>query len=196
MEITSVKIRKFFPEGKKLRAIVSVTFDGILAVHEIKVIDNQGQLFIAMPSKRSGGGHFSDIIHPVNQETRNKIEAHILAAYNARAALDDPNDSISWLNPENDEEEPSSNFLPPANVRETFLRDLFISTITDEISGFHTTGESFNITHTIQSKVVQALLEIRSHLDDQSLDDFMCIEEIVQVFERLGIDGGFRHDYG
>ena len=80
MTITDVRIRKIAAEGK-MKAIVSVTFDNEFVVHDIKVIEGQNGLFIAMPSRKTPDGEFKDIAHPINTETREKIQNAILAAY-------------------------------------------------------------------------------------------------------------------
>jgi len=80
MQITDVRVRKIANEGK-MKAIVSVTFDNEFVVHDIKVIDGQNGLFIAMPSRKTPDGEFKDIAHPINTETREKIQAAILDEY-------------------------------------------------------------------------------------------------------------------
>ena len=80
MTITDVRIRKIASEGK-MKAIVSVTFDNEFVVHDIKVIEGQNGLFIAMPSRKTPDGEFKDIAHPINTETREKIQSSILEAY-------------------------------------------------------------------------------------------------------------------
>ncbi len=80
MTITGIKVRKLIPEGK-LRGIVSVTFDNAFAVHDIKVIEGDNRLFVAMPSRRDDNGTFRDIVHPISTEARNQMEAEILQAY-------------------------------------------------------------------------------------------------------------------
>lgn len=80
MTITDVRIRKIAAEGK-MKAIVSVTFDNEFVVHDIKVIEGQNGLFIAMPSRKTPDGEFKDIAHPINTETREKIQKSILDAY-------------------------------------------------------------------------------------------------------------------
>ena len=80
MTITGIKVRKLIPEGK-LRGIVSVTFDNAFAVHDIKVIEGDNRLFVAMPSRRDDSGTFRDIVHPISTEARNQMEAEILQAY-------------------------------------------------------------------------------------------------------------------
>ena len=80
MMITDVRIRKIATEGK-MKAIVSVTFDNEFVVHDIKVIEGQNGLFIAMPSRKTPDGEFKDIAHPINTDTREKMQASILAAY-------------------------------------------------------------------------------------------------------------------
>ena len=80
MEITDVRIRKTSTDGK-MKAIVSVTFDNEFVVHDIKVIEGQNGLFIAMPSRKTPDGEFKDIAHPINTTTREKIQTSILNAY-------------------------------------------------------------------------------------------------------------------
>lgn len=82
MTITEVKIRRLCRE-ERLKAIASITIDGELAVHEIKVIQGQERLFAAMPSQRneSGDRAYRDIVHPISSEARKKIEQAVLAAY-------------------------------------------------------------------------------------------------------------------
>lgn len=80
MQITDVRIRKITSEGK-MKAIVSVTFDNEFVVHDIKVIEGQNGLFIAMPSRKTPDGEFKDIAHPINTATREKIQTSILAEY-------------------------------------------------------------------------------------------------------------------
>lgn len=80
MQITDVRVRKIANEGK-MKAIVSVTFDNEFVVHDIKVIDGQNGLFIAMPSRKTPDGEFKDIAHPINTETREKIQTAILEEY-------------------------------------------------------------------------------------------------------------------
>lgn len=80
MQITDVRIRKISTEGK-MKAIVSVTFDNEFVVHDIKVIEGQNGLFIAMPSRKTPTGEFKDIAHPINTETRQKIQKSILDEY-------------------------------------------------------------------------------------------------------------------
>lgn len=80
MEITEIKIRKLITDGK-LRGIISVTVDGVLAIHDIKVVQGEERLFVAMPSRRDDSGMFRDIVHPITSETRENIERQILSAY-------------------------------------------------------------------------------------------------------------------
>ncbi|MFL0252145.1 septation regulator SpoVG [Clostridium neuense] len=80
MQITDVRIRKITSEGK-MKAIVSVTFDNEFVVHDIKVIEGQNGLFIAMPSRKTPDGEFKDIAHPINTSTREKIQTSILEEY-------------------------------------------------------------------------------------------------------------------
>lgn len=80
MQITDVRIRKVAEEGK-MKAVVSVTFDDEFVVHDIRVIEGQNGLFVAMPSRRTSDGQFKDIAHPINSETRAKIQDAILRRY-------------------------------------------------------------------------------------------------------------------
>ena len=80
MQITDVRVRRLNGDGK-MKAIVSITFDDEFVVHDIKVIEGQNGLFIAMPSRRVGDGDFRDIAHPLISETRNKIKDAVLDAY-------------------------------------------------------------------------------------------------------------------
>ena len=80
MQITDVRIRKINVEGK-MRAVASVTFDNEFVVHDIKVIDGQNGLFVAMPSRKMGDGDFRDIAHPHASDVRNRIKDAIIEAY-------------------------------------------------------------------------------------------------------------------
>ena len=80
MTITDVRIRKIATEGK-MKAVVSVTFDNEFVVHDIKVIEGQNGLFIAMPSRKTPDGEFKDIAHPINTDTRVMIQKMVLDAY-------------------------------------------------------------------------------------------------------------------
>ena len=80
MRITDVRVRKVNDEGK-MKAVVSVTFDDEFVVHDIKIIEGQNGLFIAMPSRKMGEGDFRDIAHPLVSETRNKIKDAIFTEY-------------------------------------------------------------------------------------------------------------------
>lgn len=80
MQITDVRVRKIAKEGK-MKAVVSMTLDNEFVVHDIKVIDGDKGLFIAMPSRRAGDGEFRDIAHPINSETRDMIQKVILEKY-------------------------------------------------------------------------------------------------------------------
>ena len=82
MQITDVRIRKISKEGK-MKAIVSITLDGEFVVHDIKVIEGEKGLFIAMPSRRAGDGEYRDIAHTINSQTREMIQNIILERYEA-----------------------------------------------------------------------------------------------------------------
>lgn len=80
MKITDVRVRKLTDEGK-MKCIVSLTFDNLFVVHDIKVIEGHNGLFIAMPSRKIGEGNFRDIAHPINAEMRQMLEDEVLKAY-------------------------------------------------------------------------------------------------------------------
>lgn len=82
MEVTDVRLRRVQTDGR-MRAIASITLDDEFVVHDIRVIDGNSGLFVAMPSKRTPDGEFRDIAHPINSGTRNKIQEIVLAAYHA-----------------------------------------------------------------------------------------------------------------
>jgi len=86
MEITDVKIRKMLSEGR-LRAVVSITIDEALAVHDIKVVQGDERLFVAMPSRKDENGVFRDIIHPITPSARKLFEETILDAYDRQMAV-------------------------------------------------------------------------------------------------------------
>lgn len=80
MEITDIRVRKINKDGK-MKAVVSVTFDNEFVVHDIKVIEGDKGRFIAMPSRKTLDGEFRDIAHPINSETRDRIQKIILEKY-------------------------------------------------------------------------------------------------------------------
>ena len=87
MQITDVRVRRIAKEGK-MKAVVSITIDDEFVVHDIKVIDGEKGLFIAMPSKKATDGEYRDIAHPINSSTRETIQKIILDAY--EKALEEP----------------------------------------------------------------------------------------------------------
>ncbi len=80
MTITDIKVRKIITTGK-LKGIVSMTIDGMFAVHDIKVVQGEERLFVAMPSRKDDNGMYRDIVHPITAEARQEIESQILEAY-------------------------------------------------------------------------------------------------------------------
>ncbi|MCR4897204.1 MAG: septation regulator SpoVG [Lachnospiraceae bacterium] len=80
MQITDVRVRKLTAEGK-LRAVASITLDDEFVVHDIKIIEGEKGLFIAMPSKKTGDGEYRDIAHPIQSSTRERIQQIVLKAY-------------------------------------------------------------------------------------------------------------------
>lgn len=80
MKITDIRVRKVDSEGK-MRAVVSITIDGVFVVHDIKVIEGEKGLFIAMPSRKASDGEYRDIAHPIKTETRMEIQEMVLKKY-------------------------------------------------------------------------------------------------------------------
>lgn len=80
MEISDIKIRKTMHDGR-LRAVVSITIDNAIAIHDIKLVQGDERMFVAMPSRREDSGIFRDIIHPISSNVREEIEEKILHAY-------------------------------------------------------------------------------------------------------------------
>jgi stage V sporulation protein G len=80
MKITDIRIRRIAKEGK-MKAVVSITFDNAFVVHDIKIIEGEKGLFIAMPSRKATDGEYRDIAHPINSETRDMIQELTLQKY-------------------------------------------------------------------------------------------------------------------
>ena len=80
MTITDVRVRKVAKDGK-MKAVVSITLDEAFVVHDIKVIEGEKGLFIAMPSRKSSDGEYRDIAHPINTQTRDRLQKIVLDAY-------------------------------------------------------------------------------------------------------------------
>ncbi len=80
MRVTDVRVRKITNEGR-MKAIVSITIDEQFVIHDVRVIEGNNGLFVAMPSKRTPDGEFKDIAHPINTETRELIQTAVLSAY-------------------------------------------------------------------------------------------------------------------
>lgn len=80
MTISDIRIRKIIPEGR-LRGVISITIDGQLAVHDIKIVQGDERLFVAMPSRKDDSGIFRDIVHPITAEARHQLESEILSAF-------------------------------------------------------------------------------------------------------------------
>ncbi len=89
MQITDVRVRKVAKEGK-LKAVVSITIDGEFVVHDIKVIEGEKGMFIAMPSKKSLDGEYRDVAHPIISGTREKIQTSILEKYEQSLEEEEP----------------------------------------------------------------------------------------------------------
>lgn len=87
MEITDIRVRKISHDGK-MKAVISITLDNEFVVHDIKVIEGEKGLFIAMPSRRAADGQYRDIAHPINSDTRTKIQDLILEEYKKAVDLE------------------------------------------------------------------------------------------------------------
>ena len=88
MQITDVRIRKVEKEGK-MKAVVSITIDEEFVVHDIKIIEGVKGLFIAMPSRKAADGEYRDIAHPINSDTRDRIQKLILEKYQETMAVEE-----------------------------------------------------------------------------------------------------------
>ena len=99
MQITDIKIRKFFDEGP-MKAIVSVTFDDCLAVHDIKVIYARDRYFIVMPSRKNPDGTYRDIVHPINASFREELENSVIDAYHVQLAAQEAEEQQESLQAE------------------------------------------------------------------------------------------------
>ena len=84
MQVTDVRVRRIEKEGK-MKAIVSITLDNEFVIHDIKVIEGEKGLFIAMPSRKAADGEYRDIAHPINSNTRERIQREILEKYKEAA---------------------------------------------------------------------------------------------------------------
>lgn len=89
MNITDVRVRKMTKESK-MKAVVSITIDDEFVIHDIKVVEGEKGLFIAMPSRKAADGEYRDIAHPINSQTRNLIQEIVLAAYEKALLEPDP----------------------------------------------------------------------------------------------------------
>ncbi len=88
MNITDVRVRKITKEGK-MKAIVSITIDNEFVIHDIKVIEGEKGMFIAMPSKKAADGEYRDIAHPINSDTRDQIQRIVLERYEQALLIPD-----------------------------------------------------------------------------------------------------------
>ena len=95
LQITDVRVRKINMEGR-MKAIVSVTFDDEFVVHDIKVIEGQDGMFVAMPSRKTPNGEFKDTAHPINADTRTKIQEAIMKGYES-AILEQDNSNPNQI---------------------------------------------------------------------------------------------------
>ncbi|MCL2617826.1 MAG: septation regulator SpoVG [Defluviitaleaceae bacterium] len=88
MNITDIRVRRFNKDGK-MKAIVSVTFDDEIVIHDIKVIEGDKGLFIAMPSRKTSDGEFRDIVHPINSAMRSRLQDAVLEKFEAAGLQDE-----------------------------------------------------------------------------------------------------------
>lgn len=94
MNITDVRVRKVAKEGK-MKAVVSITIDEEFVVHDIKVIEGEKGLFIAMPSRKATDGEYRDIAHPINSATRERIQSIILQRYEEAMAAEEASEPLA-----------------------------------------------------------------------------------------------------
>ena len=94
MNITDVRVRKVTKDGK-MKAVISITIDDEFVVHDIKVIEGEKGLFIAMPSRKAADGEYRDIAHPINSATRNEIQSIILRKYEEMIAQEEAEAEIA-----------------------------------------------------------------------------------------------------
>ncbi len=95
MQITDVRVRKVFEEGP-MKAIVSVTFDNELALHDVKVINARDKYFVVMPSRKNPDGTYRDIVHPINAAARNNLESTVIEAYFAKRKEIEENPELAF----------------------------------------------------------------------------------------------------
>lgn len=86
MTITDIKVRKIFNDDGPMKAIISVTFDNQLALHDVKIINARDKYFIVMPSRKNSDNTYRDIVHPINSEFRSELETAVIDAYRAERA--------------------------------------------------------------------------------------------------------------
>lgn len=87
MEISDVRIRMVNQQEGKLKAVASLVIDGCFAVHDIKIVEGEGGIFVAMPSRKTPDGEYKDIVHPINTKTRELFKERVIEAY--RSALEE-----------------------------------------------------------------------------------------------------------
>ena len=92
MKITSVTVRKFERDGNRMKGIATVVVDDAFAIHDIRIIEGDNGLFIAMPSRKTATGEYKDIAHPINSNTRDTIQKTILESY--EKALLEPDEEV------------------------------------------------------------------------------------------------------
>lgn len=95
MEVTDVRLRRVSSEGK-MRAIASITLDDEFVIHDVRIIDGNNGLFVAMPSKRTADGEFRDIAHPINSAAREKIQSAVIEVYEAEAKELENAEAVSY----------------------------------------------------------------------------------------------------
>ena len=95
MQITDIKVRKLFDNGP-MKAIVSVTFDGQLALHDVKIINARDRFFIVMPSRKNPDNTYRDIVHPINAQFREELEKSIIAEYEKQLAIAETEGKVAF----------------------------------------------------------------------------------------------------
>ena len=107
MQITDVRLRKVNNQDTRMKALVSITFEGSFVIHDLRVIEGNNGLFVAMPSKRTPDGEFRDIAHPINSEMRQHVQEEIMKVYDETEDVAETQEADSSEKDEKTETEPT-----------------------------------------------------------------------------------------
>ena len=95
MKITDVRLRKVNNPDTRMKALASITFDDSFVVHDLRVIDGNNGMFVAMPSKRTADGEFRDIAHPINSDMRQHVQEEVMRVYDETEDLVEPDEEVN-----------------------------------------------------------------------------------------------------